>query len=508
MPPKKAKKISLNEFLGDSTLGSWADEMDSLPSAPAMRSDDDQGRSNDRYGRRGDDFLSSRPDRAAAPPREDLPLPTQPPFTAFVGNLAFDLTEAELGDFFAPSQPKSVKIIRDRDDKPKGFGYVEFEDLEGLKDAIAKSGSSFSGRIIRISVAEAPKERSGFGGDDSKFDSPWRREGPLPDAPGRDSSRRRFDGPRPEPLPSVAEGASDWRSNKPRAPVEPEALSSGSLRRKNIGFGSENAGAADREENWTIGGKFKPSEDRETSTGPGNKFGSRGRGDMPPPKDPASAADEDTDWRSAPRRPARDSTSPNTSTPPTPQMSRRKLELLPRSGSGSNVPSPLSSPKIGPSPTASGGSARTNPFGAARPVDVTPREREVSERLDKDRERLSMSRTSSRTGMERTTSRSGMERTSSRSGTERPPISRNQSTSNTPAATTTTTHAPNAPKTINPSLAANVRPSISFANAAANKSQKRDEKENGATGPQEEEEIENNPPVVEDVRDQLGEVTI
>jgi RNA recognition motif-containing protein len=38
-------------------------------------------------------------------------------------------------------QTKSVKIIRDREDKPKGFGYIEFDDLEGLKEAIAKSGS-------------------------------------------------------------------------------------------------------------------------------------------------------------------------------------------------------------------------------------------------------------------------------------------------------------------------------------------------------------------------------
>ena len=32
--------------------------------------------------------------------REDLPLPTEPPFTAFVGNLAFDITESELEEFF------------------------------------------------------------------------------------------------------------------------------------------------------------------------------------------------------------------------------------------------------------------------------------------------------------------------------------------------------------------------------------------------------------------------
>ena len=34
-----------------------------------------------------------------------------------------------------------MKIIKDKDDKPKGFGYVEYEDLEGLKDGLTKTGS-------------------------------------------------------------------------------------------------------------------------------------------------------------------------------------------------------------------------------------------------------------------------------------------------------------------------------------------------------------------------------
>ncbi|KAJ7284713.1 hypothetical protein C8J57DRAFT_700522 [Mycena rebaudengoi] len=157
MPPKKAKKISLNEFLGDS--GSWADEMDSLPNAPAVRTDEEIARGDARYPRR-DDFLSTRPDRGSqGPPREDLPLPTQPPYTAFIGNLSFDLTEHELEEFFGSSKTKTIKIIKDREEKPKGFGYIEFEDLDGLKDALAKSGSNFSGRTIRVSVAEPPKER-------------------------------------------------------------------------------------------------------------------------------------------------------------------------------------------------------------------------------------------------------------------------------------------------------------------------------------------------------------
>jgi RNA recognition motif-containing protein len=40
-------------------------------------------------------------DRQLGPPREDIPIPTQPPYTAFVGNLAFDLTENELVQFFS-----------------------------------------------------------------------------------------------------------------------------------------------------------------------------------------------------------------------------------------------------------------------------------------------------------------------------------------------------------------------------------------------------------------------
>ncbi|TFY51991.1 hypothetical protein EVJ58_g10266 [Rhodofomes roseus] len=160
MAPKKQQKMSLNEFLGDNALGSWADEMDALPTAPAARSDGLGGLSGAPDRGRRDDFLSSRSDRG--PPREDLPLPTEPPYTAFVGNLAFDLAEGELEEFFSPIQTKSVKIIRDRDDRPKGFGYIEFADLDGLKDALAKSGSSFAGRTVRVSVAEPRKSSIPF----------------------------------------------------------------------------------------------------------------------------------------------------------------------------------------------------------------------------------------------------------------------------------------------------------------------------------------------------------
>ncbi|KIY68816.1 RNA-binding domain-containing protein [Cylindrobasidium torrendii FP15055 ss-10] len=432
MPPKKAKKVSLNEFLGDGGLGSWADEMDNLPSAPAARAEGDTGGMGDRPGRR-DDFMSSRPDRQGFPPREDLPLPTGPPYTAFIGNLAFDLGESELDEFFSACNTKSTKIIKDRDEKPKGFGYVEFADLDGLKAGLALSGTSFAGRTIRVSVAEPQKERSGFGGDDSKFDNPWRRDGPLPDLPGRGGggARRGYDRDQ-ERMPSVNEGPNDWRSAMPsRAPGGP--ADDGARRRKDPAF--ESSGAADSADNWTMGSRFRASEDAPPSRfGAGRPPRSDGpRGDMGPPPPPR---EEERDWRA--KRPL--GSSPTSSNPPTPQM-RRKLELLPRTGSGSGTSTPLASPKITPA------APRSNPFGDAKPVDVSAREHEVEVKLD--REQHSMSRNSSRTGSQRPASRIG-----------------------SPSSATPAASQPSSPRSATAqsrAAPANVRPAFSFANAAGNR---------------------------------------
>jgi len=123
---------------------------------------------------------------------------------------------------------------------------------------------------------------------------------------------------------------------------------------------------------------------------------------------------------------------------------------------------------MAPTPPVSGGASRSNPFGAARyayiavyfylsteirlhsPVDVTNREKEVEERLERERgavqEKLTMSRTSSRTGVER----GGAARP------QTPPVSGG---------------APPKPQPTRPvaSLAPSVRPTLSFASAAAAK---------------------------------------
>lgn len=87
--------------------------------------------------------------------REELPLPSKPPYIAHLGNLSFDATVADVTDFFADCECKSVRIIEDKEQmKPKGFGYAEFNTLDGLKKALTLSQSPFQGRNIRISIAD------------------------------------------------------------------------------------------------------------------------------------------------------------------------------------------------------------------------------------------------------------------------------------------------------------------------------------------------------------------
>lgn len=82
-------------------------------------------------------------------------MPTQPPYTAHLGNLSFEATSTDVSDLFADCEVTNVRIVEDKLTRsPKGFGYVEFASVAGLKKAIDFSGTSLQGRNIRVSVAE------------------------------------------------------------------------------------------------------------------------------------------------------------------------------------------------------------------------------------------------------------------------------------------------------------------------------------------------------------------
>jgi translation initiation factor 4B len=92
--------------------------------------------------------------------RDNLPqeLPTKPPYTAHLGNLSYDATVETVTEFFEDCNIVNVRIIEDREqNRPKGFAYAEFGDLEGLKTALTRDGQTFEGRAIRVKVAD-PRE--------------------------------------------------------------------------------------------------------------------------------------------------------------------------------------------------------------------------------------------------------------------------------------------------------------------------------------------------------------
>lgn len=75
--------------------------------------------------------------------------------------MSFETTSGDVSEHFRDCDVSNVRIVEDKmEHKPKGFGYVEFATLEGLKKALSLAGSQLGGRTIRVSVADPRKSHS------------------------------------------------------------------------------------------------------------------------------------------------------------------------------------------------------------------------------------------------------------------------------------------------------------------------------------------------------------
>ena len=88
-----------------------------------------------------------------------------PSSTLFVGNLPFTINEDTLWSYFDGYSVKTIRLPTDRDSgAPKGFGYVELEDVENAKKAFgALNGTQIEGRRIRLDYSQ-PRDGSGGNG--------------------------------------------------------------------------------------------------------------------------------------------------------------------------------------------------------------------------------------------------------------------------------------------------------------------------------------------------------
>ncbi|OLL25139.1 putative RNA-binding protein sce3 [Neolecta irregularis DAH-3] len=317
-PKTKAQKMTLGTFLHDKSLGSWADEMEDLPSQPSGGFG--AGRSGSDYtsGAGRNEYDSSRSFRI-------VPLPTEPPFTAHIGNLSYDVSEDDIAQHFGSQKVTSVRILRDReDDRPKGYGYVEFSELDALKSALELNGSQLAGRTVRVSVAEPPK--GGFSGEDRTLGE-WKRSGPLPPLESSRNDRMGF----------------DRRSTSQSAPE-----------RDGLGGNWERKGPLPAISRHERSEQSYSSRSRE-----GSDFISRGERLDEPTRADAGA------WRSS--RPVQEA--PGTTST---QTERKPLSLKPRS-SGTATP---------PTVPEASKSSKASPFGSAKPIDSDSAIKKIEEKLE------------------------------------------------------------------------------------------------------------------------------
>ena len=76
----------------------------------------------------------------------------------FIGNLPYDVTEAELREHFAAVGPLSyISLATDRDTgKPRGFAFIEFSARADAEEAMRRlNNQSFKGRPLAVNEARA-----------------------------------------------------------------------------------------------------------------------------------------------------------------------------------------------------------------------------------------------------------------------------------------------------------------------------------------------------------------
>lgn len=105
--------------------------------------------------------------REARPARPQVPIPTAPPFTAFVGNFPYECSQDEVVGVFVANACAiaDVRMVRNRDtDRPRGY-FLEFEDVASLERALTFDQYDLGGRPLRVNVAEGrPERRERHGG--------------------------------------------------------------------------------------------------------------------------------------------------------------------------------------------------------------------------------------------------------------------------------------------------------------------------------------------------------
>ncbi|KAI1818807.1 hypothetical protein GGS20DRAFT_526952 [Poronia punctata] len=386
MAPKKKEqqvKMTLGAFMNEDKFGSWADEVEEVVGSQPLPPSSDRRAGYAGYsGATG--YASSSQDRgysvreASSFPTQ---LPTRPPYTAHLGNLSYEATSESVNDLFADCEITSVRIIEDKiEQRPKGFAYAEFATVDGLKKALTYDGTSFQGRMIKVRIADPPKDRDNRG-DMARDLVSWERKGPLEGGPARNDRRPNDFGERRtnsfRDAPADDGKVRDFGNWERRGPLSPLPQPERSMSRTD---------SRPRGNDASRGEPFR--QDRRVSPatwGEGRQEGSRPPRELRDrperPERTATAAELDNQWRNNMRTAVK-----------SPEESREGSEAPPSPAGSAAVPASGGRPRLqltkrtvseAPDVTSPGsGDAKASPFGAARPIDTAAKEREIAEKRD------------------------------------------------------------------------------------------------------------------------------
>lgn len=91
-------------------------------------------------------------------------MPTEPPYSAFVGNLPQGVVQGDITRIFEKLDVKSIRLVNDREtDQFKGFCYVEFRSIADLELALQMNGritvdtADEQTKPLRIDIADPKK---------------------------------------------------------------------------------------------------------------------------------------------------------------------------------------------------------------------------------------------------------------------------------------------------------------------------------------------------------------
>lgn len=319
--------------------------------------------------------LPTAPRAARGPGFEDENIPHNPPYVAYISNLPYDVVDEDLEELFQDMMISNIRLPKDST-KARGYGYVEFEDRDGLIAALSMANTMVKTRRVRIDVSNSSNEerrgggRMGMNRDNNRrdgYDDPertsgdWRskpREEPSGGNDDRFRSRGNFDRREDRETSESDNKPGGWREGD-------RSTSSFNDKRSYRGGGDDDrrggggGGGRFTNDERRGGGGFRNdndwSRDRNTSS-----FGPRRDGPRDEPRDEPSAEPRERQKLVLAKR-----TKP---VEPIIVIKPEEAEI---------IEEPVKEIKPAPKKPAA------DIFGAAKPVDTTAREREIEERLAK-----------------------------------------------------------------------------------------------------------------------------